>query len=257
MARIVVDHIHVRYPILQDQYRSMRRAIMRTLSGGKLYKKDTHMEVVHALHGVSFTLENGDRLGLIGRNGAGKSTLLKTLGGFILPESGDLNVTGNITSLFSVAGGMDDERTGYDNIFLTGRLLGISRAEMTKHLPDIEEFSELGEFLSVPVRAYSDGMKIRLGFAVCTCLTPDILLLDEAIGAGDAHFVEKASKRAQKLYDRSSIMVIASHAPEIITSLCNKVMWLDHGRVMMIGPVNEVMSAYMKTNSDDALVGAA
>ena len=152
---------------------------------------------------------------------------------------------------------MDDERSGYDNLFLCGRVLGISRAEMKKHLPDIEEFSELGEFLSVPVRAYSDGMKIRLGFAISTCITPDILLLDEAIGAGDAHFVEKASKRAQRLYDRSSIMVLASHMPSIISSLCNKVLWLDHGKVMKIGPVDEVMDAYMNTHANDALVGAA
>ena len=257
MARIVVDNINVRYPVMQDQYRSVRRAIIRTLSGGSLYQQDTRMEEVHALNGVSFTLENGDRLGLVGRNGAGKSTLLKTLGGFILPESGNLDIDGTTTSLFSVAGGMDDERSGYDNIFLCGRLLGISRAEMKKHLPDIEEFSELGEFLSVPVRAYSDGMKTRLGFAISTCITPDILLLDEAIGAGDAHFVEKASKRAQRLYDRSSIMVLASHMPSIISSLCNKVLWLDHGKVMKIGPVDEVMDAYMNTHANDALVGAA
>lgn len=257
MARIVVNDIHVRYPVMQDQYRSMRRAIVRVASGGKLYQQDQRMQVVHALQGISFTLENGDRVGLIGRNGAGKSTLLKTLGGFILPESGELTVEGKITSLFSVAGGMDDERTGYDNIFLTGRLLGIPRRQMQEHLKEIEEFSELGDFLTMPLRAYSDGMKIRLGFAITTCLHPEILLLDEAIGAGDAHFIEKASRRAQQLYDRASIMVIASHIPDVILSLCNKAIWLNHGTIECIGPTQQVLDAYMRTNEDHDLVGAA
>ena len=257
MARIELKDVHVQYPVVQDHYRSMRRAIMRFATGGKLYHRDTGMTMVHALQGLNFTLEDGDRVGLIGRNGAGKSTLLRTLGGFIMPETGTITVEGKTTSLFSVAGGMDDERSGYDNIYLSGRLLGLSRKEMAKHVPDIEAFSELGEFLKAPVRAYSDGMKIRLGFAITTCLHPEILLLDEAIGAGDAHFIEKASQRANALYARASIIVIASHTPEVIHQLCNKALWLSKGRVMQFGPVQDVLDAYMGASHDEEVMNAA
>jgi len=250
MARIVLQNVHVRYPIIHDHYRSVRRLLMRAVTLGRLYQQDTGSHVVHAIRGLTLTIEKGDRVGLIGRNGAGKSTLLKTLGGFILPDEGTLQVEGDIMPLFSVAAGMDEERTGYDNIFLSGRLLGIPRAEMEKHVPDIEAFTELGDFLKLPVRAYSDGMKIRLGFAISTCITPDILLLDEAIGAGDAHFLEKASQRAEAMYDRASIMLLASHSPEIITRLCNKVLWLSHGRVVEFGPTAEVLAKYMQTTDD-------
>lgn len=250
MARIVLENVHVRYPIIHDHYRSVRRLLMRAVTLGRLYQQDTGSHVVHAIRGLTLTIEKGDRVGLIGRNGAGKSTLLKTLGGFILPDEGVLQVEGDIMPLFSVAAGMDEERTGYDNIFLSGRLLGIPRGEMEKHVPDIEAFTELGDFLKLPVRAYSDGMKIRLGFAISTCITPDILLLDEAIGAGDAHFLEKASQRAEAMYDRASIMLLASHSPEIITRLCNKVLWLSHGRVVEFGPTAEVLAKYMQTTDD-------
>jgi len=250
MARIILDQVHVRYPVTQDHYRSLRRVLVRLVTLGQMYKQDTRSRMVHAIKGLSLTLEKGDRVGLIGRNGAGKSTFLKTLGGFILPDQGTMHIEGTTMPLFSVSAGMDEERTGYDNIFLSGRLLGISRKEMQKHVPDIEAFCELGEFLKIPVRAYSDGMKVRLGFAISTCITPDILLLDEAIGAGDAHFLEKASQRAEALYDRASIMILASHSPEIITRLCNKVLWLSHGNMVAFGPTEEVLARYLETTND-------
>lgn len=250
MARIVLDNVHVRYPITQDHYRSLRRVLVRLATFGRVYKQDVGSRTVHSIRGLSLTVEKGDRVGLIGRNGAGKSTLLKTLGGFILPDEGTMYAEGNIMPLFSVSAGMDEERSGYDNIFLSGRLLGIPRVEMEKHVADIMEFCELGEFLSMPVRAYSDGMKVRLGFAISTCISPDILLLDEAIGAGDAHFLEKASQRAEALYNRANILIIASHAPEIITRLCNKVLWLSHGRMVEFGPTEEVLAKYLQTTND-------
>jgi ABC-2 type transport system ATP-binding protein/lipopolysaccharide transport system ATP-binding protein len=245
MSRIRLDKVNVSYPVVKDQYLSIRRAFLRFLTGGKLYKEDT-IEVVHALKDISFEARDGDRIALVGCNGAGKSTLLKTIGGYILPDTGDIEIRGTITSLFSVNGGMDIERTGYDNIYLMGRLLGISKREMKKHLPDIEDFSELGEFLKMPVRGYSDGMKVRLGMAVVTCLEPDILILDEAIGAGDAHFIEKATSRAQKFYERANIIVMSSHDPTIIKRLCNKAIWIDRGKIVQEGEVNEVIEAYLK-----------
>jgi ABC-type polysaccharide/polyol phosphate transport system ATPase subunit len=246
MSRITLSNVNVHYPVLQDHYKSIRRAVLRRLSGGKLYGEDSGLHVVHALKDISFEAKDGDRIALVGRNGAGKSTLLKTISGFILPDSGALSVEGSITSLFSVNGGMDIERTGIDNVFLMGRLLGMRRTEMEKHLADIEDFSELGSFLRMPVRSYSDGMKVRLGVAVVTCIHPDILVLDEAIGAGDAHFIEKATQRAKKLYERASIIVMASHDPGILQHLCNKALWLDHGNIVKAGPVSEVVEAYTK-----------
>jgi ABC-type polysaccharide/polyol phosphate transport system ATPase subunit len=249
MSRIYLENVNVHYPVMQDHYRSIRRAFLRKISRGRVYGEDGHTNNVHALKNINIDLRDGDRVGLIGRNGAGKSTLLRTLGRFILPDTGKVLIEGNITSLFSVNGGMDVERSGYDNVFLMGRLLGMSRSEMEENLPDIVEFSELGEFMSLPVRAYSDGMKVRLGVAVVTCVKPDILLLDEAIGATDAHFIEKTTRRAQQLYDRASIIVMASHSTEILTNLCNKALWIEHGSVVKFGGVGEVLGAYMDTTS--------
>lgn len=244
MSDICLENVNVHYPVVDDYYLSIRRAALRTLTGGRMYREDTGVTTVHALQGISLEIHNGDRVGLIGRNGAGKSTLLRTISGFILPNSGVLKVEGNVTSLFSVNSGMDIERTGYDNIFYIGRLLGMSRKVMEGHIPDIEEFSELGKFLRMPVRSYSDGMRVRLGVAIVTCLQPEILVLDEAIGASDAHFMEKAKQRAEKLYERARIIVMASHDGSLLKRLCNKGVWLDRGRIVKTGKINDVLSAY-------------
>ena len=250
MSSISLNQVNVHYPVVQDHYMSIRRAFLRVITGGKLYKEDARTEVVHALKDVTFTAQDGDRVALIGRNGAGKSTLLKTIGGYILPDSGTIEVEGTITSLFSVNGGMDVERTGYDNIFLIGRLLGLSKQEMRAHLPEIKSFSELSHaFLDMPIRSYSEGMKVRLGMAIVTCLNPDILVLDEAIGAGDAHFIEKATRRAQKLYERANIIIMASHDPSILARLCNKAIWVDQGRIVQAGSVEDVLKTYKRCNS--------
>lgn len=246
MSHVILKDINIHYPVMQDSYMSIRRAFLRKVSGGKIYGQDGVSHVVHALKNISFELRDGDRVGLIGRNGAGKSTLLRTIGGFILPDSGHVDVSGSMTSLFSSSGGMDIERSGYDNIFLMGRLLGMNRGEMQRHVADIETFSELGEFLKMPIRSYSDGMRVRLGIAIVTCIHPDILVLDEAIGASDKHFIDKAKARAQTLYDRANIIVMASHSPGILQSLCNKAIWLDHGTIMKTGTVDEVLEAYNK-----------
>lgn len=244
MSRILMQNVNVFYPVMQDHYMSIRRAALRRLTGGKLYGQDAETKVVHAIKDFSIDLRDGDRIGLIGRNGAGKSTLLKTISSFILPDNGEIEIDGTITSLFSVNGGLDVERTGYDNIYVMGRLLGLSRKQMDSHMADIEEFSELGKFLNMPVRSYSDGMRVRLGVSVVTCINPDILLLDEALGTGDAHFIEKTTQRAQRLYDRANIVILASHAHEILQRLCNKAIWLDKGRIVQFGPLEEVLKAY-------------
>jgi ABC-2 type transport system ATP-binding protein/lipopolysaccharide transport system ATP-binding protein len=219
-----------------------------------MYKEDTKIDYVHALKGINLTLEDGDRLAIIGRNGAGKSTLLRVMAGFMIPTIGTIKTEGNITPLFSIATGMDIEMTGYQNIYYMGRLIGLSRSEMDKRIPDIEEFTELSEFLKLPVRSYSAGMRVRLAFAIATCIKPEILIMDEAIGAGDAHFVDKASARANSLYNSANIMVVASHAASLLKSLCNKAILMDHGKIIASGTLDEIQDVY---NKIDALAAAA
>jgi ABC-type polysaccharide/polyol phosphate transport system ATPase subunit len=244
MARIVLQNVDIHYPIYGDSHPLFRRALVNIVTGGKIYRDERKISVVKAIDNLSFTLNKGDRLGLVGTNGAGKSTLLKTLGQLYKPTGGHLHIEGKISALFDVCMGMEQERTGYHNIYYMGALLGLSKAKIKSFIPDIEAFSELGEFLNMPVRTYSAGMKVRLGFALCTCLDPTILLLDEAIGAGDKHFIEKAANRAKALYERAEILVLASHSAQVVKDFCNKALWLHHGKMIMIGDVNEVLDAY-------------
>lgn len=249
MALLELKNVYVDYPVYGDCEASLRRVLLKLTTRQRIYKS-AGLTVVRALTDINFSLHHGDRLGLIGENGAGKSTLLKTLGGFYAPASGNMKIEGHVSTLFDVCMGMDMERTGYDNIYFMGLLLGLSRQCIKNFIPDIEDFSELGEFLSMPMRTYSAGMRIRLGFALVTCLEPEILLLDEAIGAGDAHFLEKAAKRAKQLYDRASILVIASHDNNIIREFCNKALWLHKGRMVRYGEVESVLQDYENHSAD-------
>lgn len=244
MSQIIFDNVSVQYPVYAAPTSQIRHTLINFATGGKIFRDSNRITYVRALQNISFTLEDGDRLALIGHNGAGKTTLLKTLAGFLPVSNGSLRVHGEITVLFNLANGLDQEKTGYKNIVAMALLLGMSRAQAEQLIPEVEEFCELGEFLNLPVRMYSDGMKLRLAFAVSTAIHPDILVLDEAIGAGDSHFIKKASERARALYDKARIMVIASHAPDIIRDLCNKALLLEKGEIKMIGAVEDVLAAY-------------
>jgi ABC-type polysaccharide/polyol phosphate transport system ATPase subunit len=245
MATILVENVDLDYPIYGMQ-RSLRRAFFRNAAGGFINKKDPHHRhvTVSALTQVSFQLTDGDRLGLIGHNGAGKSSLLKVLAGVYHPTRGKVWVDGKITSLFELALGVDADDTGYETVVTAGMLLGMTQAEIESKIPEIERFSELGEYLSLPVRTYSMGMTTRLGFSLATVLEPEILLIDEGIGAGDARFTERASKRLHELARQSAIMVLASHTDDLIRQICNKAALLTSGRIIKIGPVDEVLSEY-------------
>ncbi len=193
----------------------------------------------------------------MGGNGAGKSTLLKALAGVYQPSSGQVLVDGNITSCFDLLPGLDVEDTGYENIVTSGLLLGMTRQAIESKIADIEEFSELGEYLALPVRTYSAGMMARLGFALATAVDPGILLVDEGIGAGDARFAERASQRLHAFVQRSSILVLASHSDGLIRSWCNKAALLEAGRVLLIGEVDQVLEAYHRRNQSAQLPIAA
>lgn len=245
MASIIVDNVSVELPIFGAQDRSLKRQLVGMAGAGKVGFDRGHI-IVRALREISFSAEDGDRIALIGRNGAGKSTLLRALAGLTEPNAGAIHVDGKISTLFNVGAYLDQHATGYENITNAGRLLGLSQSKIEAITPDIEAFTELGEYLNLPIRTYSAGMAIRLAFAIATAIEPEILLLDEAIGAGDIHFVAKATERAKALYGRSSIIVMASHDPGIVKTLCNRAILLESGRIIMTGDVEAVLSAFSR-----------
>jgi ABC-type polysaccharide/polyol phosphate transport system ATPase subunit len=245
MAALILDDVHVDFPIYATQ-RSLRKTMFARATGGRIERGASRQArvVVKALHSVSLHLEDGDRLGLIGHNGAGKSTLLRVMAGIYEPVAGRVLANGKITSCFDLLPGLDLEDSGYENIITAGLLLGMDRRDIEDKIADIEEFSELGEYLSLPVRTYSSGMMLRLGFSVATSVDPGILLMDEGIGAGDARFAERASRRLRALIDRSSILVLASHSNELIRAWCNKAALLEGGQLIRLGEVEDVLAAY-------------
>jgi len=192
------------------------------------------------------TLAEGDRLGLIGHNGSGKSTLLRVIAGIYEPIEGRVLVEGRVTPLFDTMPGLDPEDNGYENIITTGLLFGLSRDEIEKKISNIEEFSDLGEYLSLPVRTYSTGMVTRLGFATVTSLDPGVLLVDEWISTGDVRFVDRAIDRMHQLIGRSRIVVLASHAAHLLHSICNKAVLLHAGHLVEIGPVADTWNKYQE-----------
>jgi ABC-type polysaccharide/polyol phosphate transport system ATPase subunit len=245
MASIVLENIRVDFPIYATQ-RNLRSAIFHRATGGLIRRegKNQNRVVVTALSGVSMTLQDGDRIGLIGHNGSGKSTLLKVIAGIYEPIEGRLTVEGAVTPLFDMMPGLDPEDNAYENILTAGLLLGLSREEIESRIPQIEEQSELGEYLSLPVRTYSAGMMMRLGFSLVTSVEPGILLMDEGFGTGDARFAQRAEQRLNDFIGRSRILVLASHSDRTIRAMCNKAALLQEGRLLAVGPVDEVCEQY-------------
>lgn len=209
----------------------------------------SEISVVHALKHIDLQLNDGDRLGVIGHNGAGKSTLLKLIGGIYQPTSGVRSLEGKPTCLFELATGFEMEGTGYDNIELRGAMLGLTPKQIEKKKLEIAEFSELGEHLYRPVKYYSSGMFLRLAFSVSTSIEPEILLLDEVVAAGDAGFIDKASKRMNKMVDEVNILVFVSHSMAQIRSFCNKCIWMSDGRIISSGTPKEITKEYEKAMS--------
>ncbi len=228
MAKIEFDNVTLRYPIYGSHGMSLRSHLMRVATGGSI-EKDSRTTVITALKDVSFTLKDGDAVGLIGHNGAGKSTLLRTMAGIYPPSRGKVLRQGKTSTVFEIGAGLDPELSGYDNIIHLGMMMGLSYSEAKALTPDIEEFTELGDFLQLPIRTYSSGMTMRLMFAVATAVTPEILLLDEMFSTGDAGFQEKSQARIRKIIDSAKIFVFASHDQNLIKKYCNRIFKLEHG----------------------------
>jgi ABC-2 type transport system ATP-binding protein/lipopolysaccharide transport system ATP-binding protein len=244
LTSIRLDHVSVSFPIYSAGSRSIRTRLMAAGSGGRIGTDGASHVVVRGLDDVTLDMAHGDRVALIGRNGAGKTTLLRVMAGIYEPVAGIATVNGKVAPLFDVGLGMDPESSGYENILLRGLYLGLSRAEIRAKADEIAEFTELGSFLGLPLRTYSAGMLTRLAFAVSTSIDPEILLLDEGVGAGDASFLAKAESRLDTLVGRAGILVLASHSEGLVRRLCTTAVLLDQGRVVAAGPIEEVLERY-------------
>lgn len=240
-----VRNVTVDIPVF-DSRRSLRKLVYNQFLGGNIKKTSGKHVSVNALDNISFSLEEGDRLGLIGPNGAGKSSLLNVLGGIYIPHSGVIEVNGKVTPLFNLSLGLDNDDTGYDNIYTIGMYYGLTRKAIDLKKDEIIEFSELGDYIYLPARTYSRGMALRLCFAIVTSLDPEILLMDEDIGVVDFTFAKKAAERLEHFYKKIGILVIASHSDELIKKMCNKAMFLEHGKIVQLGPVDEVLNTYQQ-----------
>ena len=243
MAHIVFDHVCVDFPIYNAKNRSLKNTVMQVATGG-IVSFGAEGTVIRSLDDVSFTLKDGDKVGLVGHNGAGKSTLLRALSRVYEPTSGSARIEGEIGSLVDISLGIDAEATGRENIFIRGALLGLRRKEIEQRFEEILDFSDLGSFIDMPVRTYSSGMHLRLAFAVATIIRPEILLMDEWLSVGDANFNAKAEARLTDLVRSSQILVIASHSRALIENTCNRAMWFEHGKLKMDGKPLDVCKAY-------------
>ena len=243
-ARISLDRVNVSFPVYQGGSRSVKKAFLSLSSAGRI-ARDAHDRItVDALRDVTLSLGNGDRLAVIGANGAGKTTLLRVMAGIYEPVAGAVDIRGHISPLLDIGVGLDMDLSGYDNIRVRGALLGQSPREVENHLPEIAEFTELGEYLNMPMRTYSSGMILRLTFAVATCFEPEILLMDEWISAGDAHFMERAQRRIETFVGKASVLVLASHNLEICRRWCKTAIWMAGGRIRASGPVEDIIRTY-------------
>ena len=244
MASIEFSNVCVDFPIYNANGRSLKKRLIQVATGGQLGADQQGRVVVRALENLSFSMKDGDRVGLLGHNGAGKSTLLRLLSGVYAPSSGTARVSGEIGSLIDISLGIDPEATGRENIYLRGGLLGMSKSEISKQIDEIIEFSELGDFVDMPLRTYSTGMHLRLAFAVSTIVRPEILLMDEWLSVGDEGFKRKAEIRMTELVQATNILVIASHSRDLVLHTCNRLIWLEHGKIRMDGDSQSVAAAY-------------
>jgi lipopolysaccharide transport system ATP-binding protein len=244
VASVKFDDVSVEFPIYSAHGRSLKRSLLQFSTGGRVGLSADHRIVVSALNNISFVAEHGERIGLVGHNGAGKSTMLRAIAGVYEPVRGMVSICGRVSSLIDVTLGMDMEATGYENIRIRSLLLGMSNAEIAARSGDIADATELGDFLSMPLRTYSTGMFLRLAFAIATSIVPDILLMDELIGAGDASFVKKAQNRLTELLGRTGILFLASHSDGIIKDYCTRVLWMEKGCIRADGRPEEVLREY-------------
>lgn len=252
MVAVVLSDIGVDIPIFDVGRASLRKALIGRTIGGRFGQSGSHV-TVRALRNITFEAHDGDRIALVGDNGSGKSTLLRVVAKVYPPTSGAVSIVGNIGPMFDATLGMSMDATGLENIQIAGTVWGMTRSQIKDSIEDITEFTELGDYLKVPVRTYSNGMLLRLAFAIATARKPEILLIDEIIGVGDANFFEKAFARLRGLVERSRILMVAAHQDETLRRLCDKAIWLSHGSLVEYGDIESVLAA----RREDRLTRAA
>ncbi len=239
-ASIRLDDVQLIYPIYSIRAQSLRHAMINLAIGGRLLRGNNDVVHVNALEGINFSLQDGDRLGLVGHNGAGKSTLLKVLAGVYEPTRGRIEVTGSMASMLDISHGIDWDATGVENIKIMSRLRGMRSAQINAQMDELIAFSELGAYADLPMKTYSAGMSARLVFTLATSFKSDILIMDEWLGAGDAQFIQKATERMNAFVNHARIMVLASHNFALLQATCNKVLVLDKGRMRYFGDLADL-----------------
>lgn len=242
---IQIDNVTVRFRIPHERIPTFQEYAIRWLK-----RRGVNYADFNALNDISFSVEQGETVGIIGPNGAGKSTLLKVIARVIRPTRGRLRLRGRVAPLLELGAGFDYEMTGRKNIFLNGAVLGFSRKDVARRLDRIVDFSGIGEFIDAPVRTYSSGMVARLGFAVATDVRPEVLIVDEVLAVGDAEFQKKSAARIRKFRDSGSTILVVSHSPASIKALCNRALWLEHGVIRSLGPADAVVNQYAPGKPD-------
>ena len=237
---ITVENVSMHFRMDKNRTTNLKEWVVAWIRGKQ------HYEVFQSLNNVSFDVKRGEIFGIVGRNGAGKSTLLKAISGIYKPTSGKVVTMGHIAPMLELGSGFDPELSGHDNIFLNGAILGFSEAYLKSKYEEIVAFSELGEFIFQPIKTYSSGMMMRLAFSIATIIEPEILIVDEILAVGDAPFQEKSRARMMELMSGGTTVLFVSHNLDQIREMCDRVLWLDHGNVKMIGNTAEVCDAYEK-----------
>lgn len=246
MAYINLIDAGVDFPIYNAAGRSLKTQFMRIATGGGITRRSDGHVVVQGLSNINLEIKKGERIGLIGHNGAGKTTLLRVLSKIYRPSSGTAIIDGHCTSLLNISLGIDPEATGRENIRLRAAMMGMKKDELALKFNEIADFTDLGDFLDMPLRTYSSGMKMRLAFSISTAINPEILIMDEWLSTGDEAFKEKADIKLRSMIDSTDILILASHSKHLIASNCTRVIWLEKGSIKMDGTPEEILNAYFK-----------
>ncbi len=232
MGYIRASDVTVEFPIYGASSRSLKKSVIRAATGGVLATDAGDRVIVRALDRLSLEIHEGERVGIVGHNGSGKTTLLRVLAGAYEPLAGELEVRGRVASMLSITLGMEQEATGLENVYIRGAILGLRRHEIDALIPEIADFAELGDYLEMPLRTYSSGMAMRLAFAISTSVAADIVLMDEWLSVVDQEFSAKAQRRLRQMVDNAKILVLASHDPALLAANCNRIIRLEHGKIV-------------------------
>lgn len=243
MASVSIRDASVEIPVYGIGANSLKMMLLRKAVGGRFSQAGSSL-FVKALSGISLEIRDGDRIGVIGHNGAGKTTFLRLLAGVYPPTSGHVRIEGRPSPMFNISLGMSPDATGIENIKTCAMLWGLTKEEIAAGLPDVMEFTELGDYLKIPVRTYSSGMLLRLSFGIATMRKPELLLLDEIIGVGDKNFMAKAKARLTRMAGQARVLVLSTHSDAILREFCNKVLWLDQGFVKDFGDIEDILARY-------------